>query len=92
MRNSIVYLIEIALKMSPFPLSVQRKELQDALRLYNCLKDSLETGHPKVLELTCEQVQDKKIAVLLADILAVQIYEKTAGVGGSRRPGFSLND
>ena len=34
----------------------------------------------------------KKIAVLASEILAVQIYEKTVGGGGSRRPGFAFND
>ena len=92
MRNSTVYLIELALKMSPFPLSVQRKELKDAITLYQNLKGSLEKGHPQLVEITCEQVEDKKIAVLISEVLAVQMYEKTAAVGGSRRPGFSFDE
>ena len=78
--------------MSPFPLSVQRKELKDAITLYRFLKESLEKGHPKLLEITCEKAEDKKIAVLLSEVLAVQMYEKTAGAGGGRRPGFSFDE
>ncbi|WP_269622205.1 hypothetical protein [Prochlorococcus marinus] len=86
-----MYSIELALKMSPIPLSVQRKELRDASALYNSIKQSLQTGVPKVLEIDCEKLKDKKIAILLSEVLAVQIYEKTAGIGGNRRPGFSLD-
>ncbi len=86
-----MYLIELALKLSPLPLSVQRKELKDAKSLYNSLKDSMEKGNPRLLEISCEQVEGKKIAVLLSEVLAVQMYEKTSAAGGSRRPGFSFD-
>ena len=85
-----MYLIELALKLSPIPLSVQRKELDDAKDLYQFIKKSLNNGEPKILELSCEQIEDKKVAVLLSEVLAVQMYEKTSVVG-TRRPGFSLD-
>ncbi len=85
-----MYVIELALKLSPLPLAVQRKKLDDAQSLYNTVVESLLSGHPKLLELNCEQVQDKKIAVLTSEVLAVQIYEKTASSAGIKRPGFSL--
>ena len=85
-----MYLIELALKLSPIPLSVQRKNLDDAKHLYEFIKKSLNNGEPKLLELSCEQIEDKKIAVLLSEVLAVQMYEKTSVVG-TRRPGFSLD-
>ena len=87
-----MYLIELSLKMSPFPLSVQRKELEDAMNLYKTLKESLEKEYPKILEISCEKSEDKKIAVLLSEVLAVQIYENSTGVGGSKRPGFTFED
>ena len=85
-----MYLIELALKLSPIPLSVQRKELDDAKDLYQSIKQSLNKGEPKLLEISCEQIEDKKIAVLLSEVLAVQMYEKTSVVG-TRRPGFSFD-
>tara|TARA_B100000131_G_C18069809_1_gene594001 strand:- start:570 stop:833 length:264 start_codon:yes stop_codon:yes gene_type:complete len=87
-----VYVIELALKLSPLSLSVQRKQKKDAEALYNKIKDCLDKGSPKLLELSCDQLVDKKITVLTNEILALQIYEKTASIGGSKRPGFSLND
>ncbi len=85
-----MYLIELALKLSPIPLSVQRKELDDAKNLYQSIKDSLNSGEPKLLEISCEKLAEKKVAVLVSEILGVQMYEKTSLVG-NRRPGFSLD-
>ncbi len=87
-----MYLIELALKLSPLPLSVQRKKLEEAQVLYKSLNETLHTGNPKVIEIHCEQAEDKKIAVLASEVLAVQMYEKTAGAAGSRRPGFSFEE
>ena len=44
-----------------------------------------------LIELSCEKVQDKLITVLAKEVISVQIYEKSAVPGGSKRPGFSLN-
>ncbi len=86
-----MYVLELALKFSPFPLSVQRKKLSEAEALYHKVKHSIEKGQPRILELSCEKVEDKKVTVLVSEVLAVQIYEKTAATGGSKRPGFSFD-
>ncbi len=83
-------MIELALKLSPLPLSVQRKELKDAESLYQQIRQCLEKGHPRLLDLNCEQVEEKKIAVLTSEVIGIQIYEKTASAGGAKRPGFSF--
>ena len=85
-----MYILELALKFSPLPLSVQRKELSEVQALYRKVLQCMERGQPKLLELTCEKVEDKKVAVLVEEILALQIYEKTAASGGTKRPGFSF--
>ena len=85
-----MYSIELTIKLSPLPLIVQRKEHSDATRLYSEVVDSIQKGNQKFLELTCEKVEDKKITVLVSEIIAVQIYEKTSSAGSSKRPGFSL--
>ena len=73
------------------PLVVQRKEHGKAQRLYSEVVDAIQKGNQRLLELTCEKVKDKKITVLVSEITAVQIYEKTS-TGTSKRPGFSLQD
>lgn len=86
-----VYVIELALRMSPMPVSVQRKERDAAEAVYQQVRTTLEQGQPRLLELTCEKVDGKRLSVLTSDVLAVQIYEKTAATSGSKRPGFSFD-
>ncbi len=84
-----MYCIELSIKLSPIPLIVQRKEHVDAHRLYSEVVDAINKNNQRFIELTCEKVEDKKITVLVTEISAVQIYEKTSGTT-SKRPGFSL--
>ena len=86
-----VYVIELALRMSPIPVSVQRKDAEAAEALYQQIRQALESGQPRLLELTCEKVEGKKVTLLISEVLAVQLYEKTAATGGSKRPGFSFD-
>tara|TARA_B100000965_G_scaffold404576_1_gene435792 strand:+ start:1162 stop:1425 length:264 start_codon:yes stop_codon:yes gene_type:complete len=87
-----VYSIELAIKLSPLPLIVQRKDHGEAKRLYSEVREAIQKGNQKLLELTCEKVEDKKITVLVSEIIAVQMYEKTSSSGTSKRPGFSLQN
>ena len=87
-----MYSIELTIKLSPLPLIVQRKEHVDAKRLYSEIIDTLKKGNQRLIELTCEKVEGKKITVLVSEIIAVQIYEKTSSAGSSKRPGFSLQN
>ena len=87
-----MYCIELTIKLSPIPLVVQRKEHRDAQMLYSEVRDLIQTSNQRLLEITCEKVEDKKITVLVSEIIAVQIYEKTSSSGSSKRPGFSLQN
>lgn len=86
-----MYVVELSLKLSPMPIAVQRKELADAQTLYATVKQALEGEGPRVLELTCEKEPEKKVSLLSSEVVAVQVYEKSASGGGSRRPGFSFD-
>ena len=90
LRIFTVYCIELAIKLSPIPLVVQRKNHEDAKRLYAEILQIIQKNNERFLEITCEKVEDKKISVLVSEIIAVQIYEKTSSAGSSKRPGFSL--
>jgi len=76
--------------MSPIPLSIQRKELNAAKAVYHEIRRCLEKNHPRLLELSCEVVEEKKITLVTEEILAIQMYEKTSATVGSKRPGFSF--
>ena len=88
-----MYSLEISLRYSPFPLSIQKKNYEDVKRIYNEIKDLMQGNdqNSNLIELSCEKVQDKLITVLSKEVIAVQIYEKSAIAGGSKRPGFSLD-
>ena len=88
-----MYSLELSLRYSPFPLSIQKKELEDVNRIYDEIKNAMrETGeNPNLIELRCDKVQDKLIAVRTQEIISIQIYEKSSVAGGAKRPGFSLD-
>ena len=88
-----MYSLELSLRYSPFPISIQKKEFDDVKRIYDQIKNSMnETGETaNLIELTCDKVQDKLIAVRAQEIISVQIYEKSSVAGGAKRPGFALD-
>ena len=87
-----MFVIELSLRLTPMPIAVQRKELADAQALYATVKSALEHGGPKLLELTCEKEESKRVSLLSSEVVAVQTYEKSAMGGGSKRPGFSFDE
>ena len=88
-----MYSLEISLRYSPFPLSIQKKNYEDVKRIYDEIKDIMSGNNQSspLIELKCEKVKDKSITVLAKEVIFVQIYEKSAVAGGSKRPGFSLD-
>ena len=86
-----MYCIELSIKLSPIPFVVQRKNHEEAKSLYVQIIQTWQENNERFLELTCEKVEDKRITVLVSEILAVQIYEKTSS-STSKRPGFSLQN
>lgn len=84
-----MYIIEFSLKSTPMTLSVQKKSLEDAEAVFQLALDAIKTGNPAILEATCEQQPDKKIAARTEDLNAVQMYEKSGTSAASGRPpGF----
>jgi len=88
-----MFTLELSLRYSPFPISIQKKEHDDVLKVFEQIKNAMRENADSVLiELTCEKMKSKSIAVLSKEIIAVQIYEKSAIAGGSKRPGFSVEN
>ena len=89
----IMYSLELSLRYSPFPLSIQKKEFEDVKRMYDDIKNSMNETleNSNLIELSCDKVKDKLIAVRVQEIISLQIYEKSSVAGGAKRPGFSLN-
>jgi hypothetical protein len=83
-----MFIIDIALKHAPSLMSVQRKSLEDAKAVYAQVADALRSGSTAVLELTCEQQPEKIITILVSEIAAVQMAEKSTMGTSGRAPGF----
>ena len=89
--KDFMFTLELSLRYSPFPISIQKKEHDDVLGVYEQIKNAMRENADSVLiDLTCDKIKSKSITVLSKEIIAVQIYEKSAVAGGSKRPGFSL--
>ena len=88
-----MYSLELSLRYSPFPISIQKKEFEDVKRIYDEIKNYMNetVENTNLIELMCDKVQGKLIAVRAQEIISVQIYEKSSVAGGSKRPGFSLD-
>ena len=70
---------------------VYKRQHDDVLRVYEQIKNAMrENANAVLIDLTCDKIKSKSITVLSKEIIAVQIYEKSAVAGGSKRPGFSL--
>ena len=83
-----MFTIELSLKGNPIPVSVERKEKDDAQAIYNSIVEAIESGSPKVLKMTCEKQAEKNVALLTDQICGVQMSEKSSstatGVGFGR--------
>ena len=84
-----MFVVELSLKLSPMPISVQRKSLEAAQSLYAEIRQAMESGHPQIMELRCEKSEEKQTCLRSIEIISVQLYEKRAMGAGSKRPGFS---
>ncbi|MBE9129296.1 MULTISPECIES: hypothetical protein [unclassified Coleofasciculus] len=83
-----MFTIDLTLKNTPLPLSVQRKTAEDAQSTYQDVLKAIRSGSPELLELSCEYQPDKKIGVLTNQISAVMVSQKSGAAGAGRVPGF----
>ncbi len=84
-----MFSIDLTLKYSPIPITVQRKDSDAAQSVYQDVLTALKASTPQLIELTCEKDPDKKIAVFSDQISAVIISQKD-GTSTGRAPGFFM--
>jgi hypothetical protein len=83
-----MYVIEILLKNTAMPMSVQRKTVEEATTVYQQVLAAMQTHAPSLLELTCDRQPEKKIVVITDAIVAAQMYEKSGAAASGKTPGF----
>ncbi|MDB9373932.1 hypothetical protein [Nodularia sphaerocarpa] len=84
-----MFTIDLSIKNTAFPISVQRKTAEDAEAIYQLILAAMRSGNPDIVELNCEGKTEKKVAVRSSEISGVQIVQKDgATTSGGRPPGF----
>jgi hypothetical protein len=83
-----MFTIDLTLKNTPVPLSVQRKSAEEAEATYQEILKAMRSESSQLLELSCDHQPDKKIGVLSNQIGAVMISQKSGAAGAGRTPGF----
>ncbi len=84
-----MYIVELSLKHTALPMSVQKKTVEAADEAYATVLGALKTGQPVILEMTCDKQEGKKLSVLVSELAAVQVYEKSGGTSSSgKAAGF----
>ncbi len=84
-----MFSIDLTLKYSPIPITVQRKESEDAQKVYQDVLNALKAETPQLVELTCEKDPEKKVAVFNDQISAVILSQKDGSPAG-RPAGFFM--
>jgi hypothetical protein len=82
-----MFTIDLTLKNTPFPLQVQRKSEEEASAVYKQILEAMRASSD-ILELTCDDKTEKKVAVRASEIAGVQMSLKSGTSAGSRPPGF----
>lgn len=83
-----MFTIDLTLKTTPMPLSVQRKSAEAAEATYQDVIKAMRSGNSQLLELTCDHQPEKKLGVLSDQIVAVVVSQKSGAAGTGRVPGF----
>ena len=82
--------IDLSIRNTAFPISVQRKSTEDAEAVYQLILAAMRTGNPDIIELKCEGKAEKKIAVRASEISGIQIIQKDSAASSSGKPpGFA---
>ena len=85
-----MFTIDLSIRNTAFPISVQRKSTEDAEAVYQLILAAMRTGTPAIIELKCEGKADKKIAVRASEISGIQIIQKDSAASSSGKPpGFA---
>ncbi|MDH6059868.1 hypothetical protein NWP17_05360 [Chrysosporum bergii ANA360D] len=84
-----MFTIDLSIRNTAFPISVQSKTAEDAEAIYQLILAAMRSGNPDIVELKCEGKTEKKIAVRASEISGVQIAQKDGATTSSGRPpGF----
>ncbi len=84
-----MFTIDLTVRNTAFPASVERKTQEDAEAIYQLVLSAMRSGNPDIIELESEGKVEKKIAIRATEISGIQITQKEGTAsGGGKTPGF----
>lgn len=84
-----MFTIDLTLRNTAFPISIERKSAEDAQEIYERILTAMRSGNPDIVELESEGKTEKKVAVRASEISGVQLTQKDGSAAGTGRPpGF----
>ncbi len=88
-KATTMYVIDLTFKNSPVTVSGEYKAEEDAKSVYQKVSEAIQSGQPNVIEVSCEQPVKKVVSVVVSEIAAVQMTEKSGTTTASGKPpGF----
>ena len=75
------------MRNTALPISIERKEAEEAEKVYQEIVSAMKTETLQVLELTCEKQEGKKVAIVSTAIASV-VMSQNAGASNNRAAGF----
>ena len=82
-----MHTINILIKNTALPISIERKELEDAKKVYQEIISAMKADSPQVIELTCEKQEGKQVAIISTGIAAA-VMSQNSGANANRPAGF----
>ncbi len=83
-----MYTIDIIVRNTALPISIEKKEADEAENVYQQILSAMNSQETQVLELTCEKQEGKKVAVVSDSIVATIISQKSGATATGRSAGF----
>lgn len=85
-----MHTIELILKSTPMPMSVQRKSEEEAESLYQQLLEAMKSKADTVMEITCDRQPGRKVAIMTGEIAALSISSKAGAAATGKPAGFFM--
>ena len=82
-----MHTINIIVRNTAIPISIEKKEVEEAQNVYQELISAMKAENNQVIELSCDKQEGKKVAISSSAIVAA-VMSQTSGANNNRAAGF----
>ena len=82
-----MHTINIVVRNTALPISIEKKEGEEAQKVYEEIISAMKAEDNQIIELTCEKQEGKKVAISSSGIVAA-VMTQTSGANTNRAAGF----